>query len=208
MPRRFDRALDAHGRYGPTALQYGPTEGATALREHVAASAHAEDGRTTTDGVLVTTGSQQALDLLAGPEFADAYAGSTNIRDYKWGLLHRIVLDHPLGGPFSIPPAGGAFEPTLPPNLRGIPVDGGFGVVDASSHSAWADGVNEFMFGSGPVRGFAVVHCIGILTSMFSAVFFSRGLVNLWYGRKKKLKSVAIGQVWKPESDSAVAKTN
>jgi preprotein translocase subunit SecD len=48
------------------------------------------------------------------------------------------------------------------------------------------------------VRGFAVVHCIGILTSMFSAVFFSRGLVNLWYGRKKKLKSISIGTVWKP----------
>eukprot|EP01030_Chromulinospumella_sphaerica_P000653 gene653-645_t len=69
-------------------------------------------------------------------------------------------------------------------------------------------GLALLAFGSGPVRGFAVVHCIGILTSMFSAVFFSRGLVNLWYGRKKKLKSVAIGQVWKPESDSAVAKMN
>lgn len=53
-------------------------------------------------------------------------------------------------------------------------------------------------FGSGPVRGFAIVHCIGILTSMFSAVFFSRGIVNLWYGDKKKLKSLAIGQVWRP----------
>ena len=53
-------------------------------------------------------------------------------------------------------------------------------------------------FGSGPVRGFAVVHCIGILTSMFSAVFFSRGLVNLLYGRQKKLKSVSIGTVWRP----------
>ena len=52
-------------------------------------------------------------------------------------------------------------------------------------------------FGSGPVRGFAVVHCIGILTSMFSAVFFSRGLVNLWYGRQKKLKAVSIGTVWR-----------
>jgi preprotein translocase subunit SecD len=69
-------------------------------------------------------------------------------------------------------------------------------------------GLALLAFGSGPVRGFAVVHCIGILTSMFSAVFFSRGLVNLWYGRKKKLKSVSIGQVWKPEPDSAVAKTN
>ena len=53
--------------------------------------------------------------------------------------------------------------------------------------------------GSGPVRGFAVVHCLGIMTSMFSAVMFSRGLVNLWYGRKKKLKGVSIGQVWRPD---------
>jgi len=69
-------------------------------------------------------------------------------------------------------------------------------------------GVALLAFGSGPVRGFAVVHCIGILTSMFSAVFFSRGLVNLWYGRQKKLKSVSIGQVWKPDADtSAVAKS-
>jgi len=62
-------------------------------------------------------------------------------------------------------------------------------------------------FGSGPVRGFAVVHCIGILTSMFSAVFFSRGLVNAWYGRQKKLKSVSIGTVWRPEG-AAVAKAD
>lgn len=60
-------------------------------------------------------------------------------------------------------------------------------------------GLALLAFGSGVVRGFAVVHCIGILTSMFSAVFFSRGLVNLWYGGRKKLKSLAIGQVWKPE---------
>ena len=62
-------------------------------------------------------------------------------------------------------------------------------------------GLALLAFGTGVVRGFAVVHCIGIVTSMFSAVFFSRGLVNLWYGRRKKLKSVAIGQVWKPEGD-------
>jgi len=61
-------------------------------------------------------------------------------------------------------------------------------------------GLALLAFGSGPVRGFAVVHVLGILTSMFSAVFFSRGLVNLWYGGKKKLKSLAIGQIWKPEA--------
>lgn len=59
-------------------------------------------------------------------------------------------------------------------------------------------GIALLAFGSGPVRGFAVVHCIGILTSMFSAIMFSRGLVNLYYGRQKKLKGVSIGQVWKP----------
>ena len=67
-------------------------------------------------------------------------------------------------------------------------------------------GVALLAFGSGPVRGFAVVHCIGILTSLFSSVFFSRGLVNLWYGRKKKLKSVSIGTVWRPAAETAVAK--
>ncbi|WP_309626090.1 protein translocase subunit SecD [Methylibium sp.] len=60
-------------------------------------------------------------------------------------------------------------------------------------------GLALLAFGSGPVRGFAVVHCLGILTSMFSAVLFSRGLVNLWYGRQKKLKSVSIGQIWRPD---------
>ena len=65
-------------------------------------------------------------------------------------------------------------------------------------------GVALLAFGSGPVRGFAVVHCIGILTSMFSAVFFSRGLVNLWYGSKKKLKGVSIGTVWRAEGASAL----
>ena len=67
-------------------------------------------------------------------------------------------------------------------------------------------GVALLAFGSGPVRGFAVVHVIGILTSMFSAVFFSRGLVNFWYGRKKKLKTVSIGTVWRPGADHAITK--
>jgi preprotein translocase subunit SecD len=65
-------------------------------------------------------------------------------------------------------------------------------------------GLALLAFGSGPVRGFAVVHCLGILTSMFSGVFFSRGVVNLWYGRQKKLKSVSIGTVWRPDSDKQV----
>jgi preprotein translocase subunit SecD len=65
-------------------------------------------------------------------------------------------------------------------------------------------GLALLAFGSGPVRGFAVVHCLGILTSMFSGVFFSRGVVNLWYGRQKKLKAVSIGTVWRPDSGNQV----
>ncbi|MES2943200.1 MAG: protein translocase subunit SecD [Pseudomonadota bacterium] len=88
--------------------------------------------------------------------------------------------------------------------------------INAGYERAWATildsnistliaGLALLAFGSGPVRGFAVVHCIGILTSMFSAVFFSRGLVNLWYGRQKKLKSVSIGTVWRaPVADDLV----
>lgn len=75
-----------------------------------------------------------------------------------------------------------------------------------SNISTLIAGLALLAFGSGPVRGFAVVHCIGILTSMFSAVFFSRGLVNFWYGRQKKLKSVSIGTVWRPPSEGALAK--
>ncbi len=75
--------------------------------------------------------------------------------------------------------------------------DRAWGTILDSNITTLIAGIALFLFGSGPIRGFAVVHCIGILTSMFSAVFFSRGLVNLWYGSKKKLKNVAIGTVWK-----------
>jgi len=61
-------------------------------------------------------------------------------------------------------------------------------------------GIALLIFGTGPVRGFAVVHCLGILTSMFSAVFVSRGLVALVYGSRKKLERISIGQVWRPKA--------
>jgi preprotein translocase subunit SecD len=91
--------------------------------------------------------------------------------------------------------------------------------IEAGYERAWATildsnittliaGLALLAFGSGPIRGFAVVHCLGILTSMFSAVMFSRGLVNLWYGRQKKLKSVSIGQVWRPEGAALPATTD
>ncbi len=84
-----------------------------------------------------------------------------------------------------------------------------WGTILDSNVTTLIAGVALLAFGSGPVRGFAVVHCLGILTSMFSAVMFSRGLVNLWYGRQKRLKSVSIGQVWRPDAgpgSTAVAK--
>jgi preprotein translocase subunit SecD len=74
-----------------------------------------------------------------------------------------------------------------------------WGTILDSNITTLIAGLALLAFGSGPVRGFAVVHCLGILTSMFSAVMFSRGLVNLWYGRQKRLKSVSIGQVWRPD---------
>jgi preprotein translocase subunit SecD len=59
-------------------------------------------------------------------------------------------------------------------------------------------GLALFLFGSGPIRGFAVVLCIGILTSLFSAVMVSRSLVNLWYGSRRRLTRIAIGDTsWK-----------
>ncbi|MDN8612025.1 protein translocase subunit SecD [Variovorax ginsengisoli] len=79
-----------------------------------------------------------------------------------------------------------------------------WGTILDSNVTTLIAGVALLAFGSGPIRGFAVVHCIGIVTSMFSAVFFSRGLVNFWYGSKKKLKTVSIGTVWKPDT-TAVA---
>jgi len=74
--------------------------------------------------------------------------------------------------------------------------DTAWGTILDSNITSLIAGVALLIFGSGPVRGFAVVHCIGILTSMFSAVVFSRGLVNGWYGRQKKLKALSIGTVW------------
>ncbi|MDT7837429.1 protein translocase subunit SecD [Aquabacterium sp. OR-4] len=82
-----------------------------------------------------------------------------------------------------------------------------FATILDSNITTLIAGLALLAFGSGFVRGFAVVHCLGILTSMFSAVMFSRGLVNLWYGRQKKLKSVSIGQVWRPAAVAGSALT-
>ncbi|MEM6794839.1 MAG: penicillin acylase family protein [Acidobacteriota bacterium] len=96
-----------------------------------------------------------ALDLLASDTFAPAFAGSTNQEDYRWGLLHRIVFEHPLGGPFNVPPAGGFSS--VSPELPGLARSGGYEAVDASRHNSRANGPQEFMFSAGPARRFVGV---------------------------------------------------
>lgn len=75
-----------------------------------------------------------------------------------------------------------------------------FGTIVDSNITTLIAGVALFAFGTGPVKGFAVVLCLGILTSVFSAVMVSRGMVNLMYGSRRKLERVPIGQIWKPVS--------
>ncbi|MEO9238804.1 MAG: penicillin acylase family protein [Jatrophihabitantaceae bacterium] len=93
------------------------------------------------------------LTQLAGPAFAPAFHGSTNQADYRWGLLHRLTLTSPLGGPFSVPTGFGQFPQPLP-GLAGIPVDGGFETVDAATHNVRGASSDGFSFGSGPARRF------------------------------------------------------
>ena len=155
--------------------------------------------------ILILKSVQDALSLLAGPEFAAAFGGSTEQNDYRWGRLHRIVLNHPLGPPFDTPPAGGAFPPSFP-DLRGLAVDGGFGVVDASSHSARADSSNDFMFGSGPSRRYIGESSkaprgidgqttlpggvSGVLGSPLYANILARWLTNDYYDIRQRMRDV------------------
>ena len=86
-----------------------------------------------------------------------------------------------------------------PQNAINLGFERAWGTILDSNLTTLIVGVALLVFGTGPVRGFAVVHCLGILTSMFSAVVGVRALANLWYGHKKKLQSISIGTVWKPK---------
>jgi preprotein translocase subunit SecD len=77
-----------------------------------------------------------------------------------------------------------------------------FGTILDSNITTLIAGLALFSFGTGPIRGFAVVLCIGILTSIFSAVVISRSMVNFWYGRRRRLDRLAIGQLWRPEAQT------
>lgn len=78
-----------------------------------------------------------------------------------------------------------------------------FGTIIDSNITTLIAGLALLAFGSGAVRGFAVVHCLGILTSIFSSVVVSRGIVNLLYGRKKKLVKLSIGEIWRPVGEGS-----
>jgi len=86
------------------------------------------------------------LQRLSGAPFAPAFNNSTNLDDYRWGKIHRIVFNHALGGAFSTPPAG--FASPLS-GLPGIPTDGGFATVDVAGHDIRADSWDKFMFDAG-----------------------------------------------------------
>ena len=111
--------------------------------------ASADDRR---DVVLLASLSD-ALVMLASDAFKPAFGGSTDLQDYRWGKLHRIVFASVLGAPFSIPPAGGTFPAPLP-GLAGIPTDGGFETVDAAHVSVRGSTPDDFMFSHGPSRRF------------------------------------------------------
>ena len=84
--------------------------------------------------------------------------------------------------------------------------DAAFNTIIDSNLTSLIAGVALLIFGSGPVRGFAVVHCIGITTSIFTSVTVSRSLINLIYGRVKKLSHIRVGQAWDPHGKDRTAK--
>jgi penicillin amidase len=127
-----------------------PGKGASGIEFFNAPAATAEDRR----DILILKSLADALGRLAGAEFAAAFGGSTNLDDYRWGKLHRIVFRHPLGEQFNVPPAFGTIAHPLGDALPGFPVDGGFGAVDASNHDPRAQSANAFMFEAGPVNRF------------------------------------------------------
>lgn len=104
--------------------------------------------------IIILKSLADALTLAASDAFAPAFAKSTNLTDYRWGKLHRIVFTHPMGGPFNTPPAGGAFPNPLGNALPGIPRQGGYEVIDRSDNSPRAASVNGFLFSAGPSRRF------------------------------------------------------
>ncbi|HEX9162613.1 MAG TPA: penicillin acylase family protein [Thermoanaerobaculia bacterium] len=103
--------------------------------------------------IVIMKSLSDALTMLASDEFSPAFSKSTNLGDYRWGKLHRVVFSHLLGNALFSP--GALFGlPPLPSvaGLPGVSTDGGYSTVDAATHNPRATTVNGFMFGSGPNR--------------------------------------------------------
>jgi penicillin amidase len=81
--------------------------------------------------------------------FPPAWGPGSTPKDWLWGKLHRLVLEHPMGGPFSVPPAFGEL-PSPFSDLPGLPTDGGFGTVDAANHDPRGLGAEGYLFSRGP----------------------------------------------------------
>jgi penicillin amidase len=137
--------------------------------------------------ILILKSLRDALDLLAGDRFADAFHRSTNQQDYRWGRIHRLHCPHLMGDPFGIPPAGGAFPHPLP-DLPGIPVDGSNITIDVTGHPWRADETAAFLDAWGPaVRFVTEARVLGMrarfaLPGGASGVLGNRHLVDLLPG--------------------------
>ncbi len=129
----LDGFAETGGR-GGSGLDFFPVEG-------VSDSAGRRD-------IVLLESLSRALDLLAGPAFDAAFGGSTDQDAYRWGRLHRVVFDHPLGAPFSAPSAGDRLPPSFD-DLPGYATDGGWETVDVATHGALAADSFSFGFGSG-----------------------------------------------------------
>ena len=143
-PQNDERSLTALKHLLETFNQIGGVGASGVSFFQVPGVASAADRR----DVLLLRSVRDALDEAAGPSFAAAFHGSTNQADYRWGLLHRIVFAHPLGDPWNVPPAFGAFPQPLA-GLPGVPRDGGFDTVNVGTHDVRAADANGFMFDSG-----------------------------------------------------------
>jgi penicillin amidase len=189
--------LDNHallGGRGASGLDFFAAEGAP-------------DAASARDYVLLKA-LKDSLDVLASDAYAPAFAGSTNLADYRWGKLHRITFDHPLGGPFDLPGPNPYGFSDLSPQLPGLARPGGYEVVDASGHGVRAQGVNAFMFGSGPARRFVGEMSApikawqilpggqsGVLGSPHYASQLGRWLTNDYHAMKISAASAAAGAV-------------
>jgi penicillin amidase len=146
--RHLLQTFDANQGIGASGLDFFTVPG-------VAADPH------TRRDIIVLESLKDALDRLASDDLAAAFANARDQDAYRWGRLHRVAVDHPLGGPFSLTSPDGPFPPPFP-GLPGLPVDGGFETVDRASHDVRAglagrdDPLNDFLFTTGPVDRFVV----------------------------------------------------